>query len=105
MPFHRPIPGQKETSIAKSGLAAYVQAEKLAQIALVLPSAVVIGWLGGAWADRHFHQSWLTLAGIVLGSIAGLTSAVQMALTAGAGAKTEGKDGDGSGRSDSGSGS
>jgi F0F1-type ATP synthase assembly protein I len=105
MPFHRPIPGQKETSIAKSGLSAYVQAEKLAQIALVLPCAVVVGWLAGAWADKHFHQSWLVLVGIVLGSIAGLTSAVQMALSAGAGAKKEGKQGDGSSSPDSGSGS
>ncbi len=52
------------------------------QIALVLPCAVLIGWGGGAWLDMHFHQSWITVAGIVLGSIAGMMSAIRMALAA-----------------------
>ncbi len=34
-----------------------MQAEKLIQIAMMLPSAAFIGWLIGAWADGRLHQS------------------------------------------------
>jgi F0F1-type ATP synthase assembly protein I len=52
------------------------------QIALVLPCAVLIGWGGGAWLDMRLHQSWITLVGIALGSIAGMVSAIRLALAA-----------------------
>jgi F0F1-type ATP synthase assembly protein I len=95
MPFHRPIPENKQPGKASGGLSAYVEAEKLMQIAFVLPSAVVLGWLGGAWLDSKLHQSWIVLVGIILGSIAGLTSAIRMALAASASTKTEDKAGNG----------
>jgi ATP synthase protein I len=95
MPFNRPIPNSKPPSQLKSGVDAWVQAEKLMQIALVLPSAVVIGWLGGAWLDSRLHQSWIVLVGVLLGSIAGLTSAIRLAMAAGANPKTENKAGNG----------
>ena len=94
VPYHRPIPEQKlrsKASSAPSGeqsrsgvgggmLAAWVQAEKMIQIALVPPCAAFIGWLPGAWLDRHFHQTWMAMAGIVLGIIAGLVAAIRMAM-------------------------
>jgi F0F1-type ATP synthase assembly protein I len=95
MPFNRPIPNSKPPSQLKSGVDAWVQAEKLMQIALVLPSAVVTGWLGGAWLDSRLHQTWIVLVGVLLGSIAGLTSAIRMAMAAGANPKTENKAGNG----------
>ncbi len=52
------------------------------QIALVLPCATFIGWLAGAWLDRHFNQSWIALAGIVFGGASGLVYVVQLALDA-----------------------
>jgi F0F1-type ATP synthase assembly protein I len=58
----------------------YVQVEKIAQIGLVLPSAVLIGWLGGTWLDSHLHQSWMAITGFLLGCIAGMTSAIRMAM-------------------------
>jgi ATP synthase protein I len=63
------------------------QSERLFQIALVLPIAVLIGWFFGAALDRWFHQSWITIVGIVLGMIAGMLEAVRMALAAGKGGK------------------
>ena len=54
------------------GFQSLVQAEKLMQIAFVLPSAMIVGWLAGAWADTKLHQSWLTIVGIILGCISGL---------------------------------
>lgn len=65
-----------------SGLSLYVQAEKMLQIAFVLPCALVIGWVLGAWADKGLHQSWMTIAGVILGSISGLVFVVRMAFAA-----------------------
>ena len=31
----------------------------------------LIGWLLGSWADRHFHQGWIGITGIVLGAVGG----------------------------------
>lgn len=102
MPFNRPIPDSKPRSGPSSVFGAYVQAEKLMQIALVLPCAVLIGWGAGAWLDSHLHQSWMVMAGIALGSIAGLTSAVRMAMAAGADSKTGRKTGSETEEGDSG---
>ncbi|MGA7244946.1 MAG: AtpZ/AtpI family protein [Terracidiphilus sp.] len=65
-----------------SGVEAVVQAEKLLQVALMLPCAAVVGWLIGAWADKHFHQTWIAITGIVFGAISGLVYVIRMALTA-----------------------
>ncbi len=84
MPFNRPIPDTNRRSKSGggfgSGFRAYAQAEKLMQIALVLPSAVVIGWLGGAWLGGRLHQSWISIAGIIFGSISGLVYLIQQAM-------------------------
>lgn len=65
-----------------SGVEAIAQAEKLLQIALMLPCAAVVGWLLGAWADKVFHQTWISIAGIAFGAISGLVFVIRMALTA-----------------------
>ena len=57
------------------------------QIALMLPCAAFVGWLIGAWADKHFHQTWIALAGIVFGAVSGLVYVIRMVLTAGAQAR------------------
>lgn len=48
-----------------------VKAESMIQLALALPAGCLIGWLLGGWADRHFHQNWIGVVGIVLGAVAG----------------------------------
>ena len=65
-----------------TGVSAIVEAEKLLQIALMLPCAAVVGWLIGAWADKHFHQEWIAIAGVVFGAISGLFYVIRMALNA-----------------------
>ena len=82
MPFNRPIPESKLPKKASSGLGAYVEAEKLVQIAFVLPSAVVIGWAIGWYADQRLHQSWIEIAGAIFGCISGLTYMIRMAMDA-----------------------
>jgi ATP synthase protein I len=95
MPFNNPIPDSKPRGKTSMGVAGLVQAEKVVQIALVLPSAVLIGWLGGAWLAGRLHQPWITLAGFTLGSIAGMVSAIRMAILYGANPKAANKDGNG----------
>jgi ATP synthase protein I len=93
MAFHRPIPESKlPRAKAKSGIASMVEAEKLMQIAFVLPSAVVIGWLLGAWADHQFHQKWMMLTGIGFGCVAGLFSVIRMAMEAEKATRGDGDD-------------
>ena len=103
VPYHNPIPEKKERSGGGSGLIeAWVQAEKLMQIALLLPSAGFIGWLAGYGLDRWLHQTWISGVGIVFGIIAGLVAVIRMAINYGADSKNRnedrsGKEQDGSG--------
>ena len=48
-----------------------VKAESMVQFAIALPAGCVIGWLLGHWADKHFHQGWMGVVGILLGAAAG----------------------------------
>jgi ATP synthase protein I len=83
MPFNRPIPDREPPRKSSSGLETLVQAEKLMQIAILLPSAAFIGWLLGAWADRAWHQEWLGIAGIVFGGISGLVYVIRLVIASG----------------------
>jgi len=80
MPFNAPNPNEKPE---KGPLKSLVQAERLVQIALVLPIAVLIGWFFGSLLDRWLHQTWITFVGLVFGIIAGMMEAVRMAMAAG----------------------
>ncbi len=55
----------------KGPLGDLVKAESMIQLAIALPAGCLIGWLIGAWLDKYFHQSWISIAGIVLGAVAG----------------------------------
>jgi ATP synthase protein I len=82
MPFNRPLPESGSGSKRSSGIDAIVKAETGIQIALILPSSVVVCWLIGAWADKHFHQSWIAIVGIVFGAISGLVYIIQYVIRA-----------------------
>jgi ATP synthase protein I len=49
----------------------WLQFARYSQLAVVLPAALVVGWLVGAALDRWLHTTWLYLAGILLGIMAG----------------------------------
>jgi F0F1-type ATP synthase assembly protein I len=53
------------------GLHELVKAESMVQLALAIPAGCLVGWAFGTWLDRHFHQEWIAVAGIVLGAVAG----------------------------------
>lgn len=80
MPFHRPLRDADSRSKMSSGVSAIVQAEKGIQIALLIPSSVAICWVIGALLDKYFHQSWISIAGIVFGAVSGLVYIFRMAI-------------------------
>lgn len=98
MPFNRPIPESKRPQKASNGFASLVEAEKLLQVAFVLPSAVVVGWLAGAWADYMLHQKWIVIVGVVFGGISGLFYVIQTAIAAEKATRPDHADQNGSGK-------
>jgi ATP synthase protein I len=62
------MPNEQKKTGALSEL---VKAESMIQLAIALPAGCVIGWLVGSWLDRHFHQEWIEIVGIMLGAVAG----------------------------------
>ena len=108
MPYHRPIPEKKRRAKAgneaagdqaQSGfggmMGAWVQAEKMMQIALMLPCAAFIGWLIGYGLDHWLHQTWIAMIGIVVGILSGLVGAIRMAMVYAGDPKPGDKNGDG----------
>ncbi len=55
----------------------WVQAARYSELAVILPAALVAGWLLGAALDRWLHTTWLYLAGIFLGIIAGFVELIR----------------------------
>lgn len=82
MPYNRPIPDAKNGGSAAGLFKALVEAEKLIQVALILPCAVFIGWLAGDWVGGRLHQPWLIAVGVVLGGAAGLVYVIRLAMHA-----------------------
>jgi len=60
----------------------WVQLAKYSQLAFVFPAATVAGWLIGAAMDRWLHMTWLYLAGLILGIVAGFVELIRAALSA-----------------------
>ena len=82
MPFHRPIPDSvKPPAKTQGGYKSLVEAEKLLQIAILLPASALVGWLAGAWLGHKLNQSWLALAGILLGGVLGLIYVVRLGMS------------------------
>ncbi|HEY1808420.1 MAG TPA: AtpZ/AtpI family protein [Acidobacteriaceae bacterium] len=57
---------------------ALVHAERLTQIAFILPAAVFVGWLAGAALDKWLHQQWIYLVGLALGAVAGFIQVLRL---------------------------
>ena len=59
----------------------WVQLARYSQLALVFPAATVAGWLIGAALDRWLHTTWLYIAGLILGIVAGFVELIRAALS------------------------
>ena len=73
-----PIPDRssnaKRSQEPKSPL---VQLARYSQLAVIFPAATVVGWLIGAGLDRWLHTTWLYLAGLILGIVAGFVELIR----------------------------
>ncbi len=96
MSLNTPLPEEKRTKLdsgapgsrgadsrGAAAVRSFAQAERLLQIAFVLPCAMLLCWGAGWWLDQHFHTKWMTPTGLVLGIIAGMVSAIRLALAIG----------------------
>jgi len=60
----------------------WIQAARYSQLAIVFPAATVAGWLIGVALDRWLHTTWLYIAGLILGIVAGFVELIRAALSA-----------------------
>jgi F0F1-type ATP synthase assembly protein I len=70
VPEDRETPEQKRNWI--------LQLANYSQLAFIFPAATVVGWLIGAALDRWLHTTWLYLAGLILGIIAGFVELIRL---------------------------
>lgn len=66
----------------------WLQIARYSQIGFALPAATLIGWFLGVLLDRWLHTTWIYIAGLVLGMVAGFVELIRMLLIE---TKTEGK--------------
>ena len=57
---------------------AWVQFGRYSQLAFMLPAGTVAGYLLGTLFDKWFHQHWISVVGLVLGSAAGIIELIRM---------------------------
>jgi F0F1-type ATP synthase assembly protein I len=55
----------------------WVQLARYSQLAFIFPAATVAGWLIGVGLDRWLHTTWLYLAGLILGIVAGFVELIR----------------------------
>ena len=74
-----PMPSPNDESAEKKST--WVQLANYSQLAFIFPAATMVGWLIGAGLDRWLHTSWLYLAGLILGIIAGFAELIRTAMS------------------------
>lgn len=55
----------------------WVQVGRFTQLAFALPAGTVAGWLAGSGLDHWLHTSWLSIVGLVLGTVAGFVEVIR----------------------------
>jgi F0F1-type ATP synthase assembly protein I len=66
---------------SKKERSTWIQMAKYSQLAFVFPAATVAGWLIGVGLDRWLHTTWLYIAGLVVGIVAGFVELIRAALS------------------------
>ena len=56
-----------------------IQLARYSQIGFALPAATVIGWFLGKLLDGWLHTTWLYLAGLLCGIVAGFIELIRVA--------------------------
>ena len=55
------------------------QLARYSQIGFALPATTVIGWFVGRLLDGWLHTTWLYLAGLIVGIVAGFVELIRVA--------------------------
>jgi F0F1-type ATP synthase assembly protein I len=55
----------------------WVQIARYSQLAFALPAAAVVGWAIGVGLDHWLHTTWLYLAGLLVGILAGFVELIR----------------------------
>jgi ATP synthase protein I len=63
--------GQRGGRKEQGALGQLVKAETFIQFAIALPLGCLLGWLIGSALDKHFHQHWIGVVGILMGAVGG----------------------------------
>jgi ATP synthase protein I len=87
MAFNDPPPTKPGDKRDGGGMDSLLKAEKLTQIAFILPVAVFVGWVLGAALDKWLHQGWIYIAGILLGAAAGFIQIFRLVAASGKNSK------------------
>jgi F0F1-type ATP synthase assembly protein I len=66
---------------SKKDRSTWIQMAKYSQLAFVFPAATIAGWLIGVALDRWLHTTWLYIAGLIVGIIAGFVELIRAALS------------------------
>jgi F0F1-type ATP synthase assembly protein I len=74
----KPNPGNDSQGSKSS----WMQLARYSQLAFVFPAAIVVGLVVGTLLDRWLHTTWLYLAGLILGIIAGFVELIREAALA-----------------------
>ena len=77
----RPVAMPDQDDNSKRERSSWIQMAKYSQLAFVFPAATVAGWLIGVALDRWLHTTWLYLAGLILGIIAGFVELIRAAMS------------------------
>ncbi len=56
----------------------WVQFGRYSQIAFMLPAGTVAGFLLGALLDKWLHVTWISVLGLILGTVAGLIELIRI---------------------------
>jgi F0F1-type ATP synthase assembly protein I len=59
----------------------WLQLARYSQLGLVLPAATLVGWLIGVALDKWLHTTWLYLAGLLLGIVAGFVELIRTVMS------------------------
>ena len=70
----KPEPSEKKS---------WVEAEKLIQLGVMMPLALILGYFGGSWLDEKLHTTWMKMVGLFVGIAAGFVQLIRVAGTEG----------------------
>jgi ATP synthase protein I len=59
----------------------WVVVARYSEIGFIIPAAIVVGYIVGALADHWLHTTWLSVAGLIFGAIAGFVQMVRLAMS------------------------